>query len=414
MRIVRLSLALLFVLPPVLAQEKTDGPSDEKARKTYEKAQKSLHEHKTEFALDDFKKADKQDGGHCLDCQRQMIKYGRELGDWKAAELAAEEMVAEAQSARDTAISHYQFAVILMEEGLQKHKEEIFARAHEEISKSLAAYSNFPDAFYADGRVLAQLKRDDEAKARFEQYVKTKPAVGIFRGLGLHVLLKSGFCFVVPFQLGKHPSIDEERIREIRISGERFADLLVGASENFFFVLLQSLLHEDHRKLVVRNGRISCALSFGHHLLCGKYGGLPIPELSSVFDHLPPAVKAMPAVLFVCFLEVVESEFRLVFVQGLLGFLIGLAGLFIGGAVRLLLGQDGGQNKQQSQTEADNTHRRPPANPSTRRSGTMELELTAESSFLDCQCKPTIRLILMPGGLIAKWESGVRGVGRDS
>ena len=176
MRIVRLSLALLFVLPPVLAQEKTDGPTDEKARKTYEKALKSLHEHKTEFALDDFKKADKQDGGHCLDCQRQMIKYGRELGDWKAAELAAEEMVAEAQSARDTAISHYQFAVILMEEGLQKHKEEIFARAHEEISKSLAAYSNFPDAFYADGRVLAQLKRDDEAKARFEQYVKTKPA----------------------------------------------------------------------------------------------------------------------------------------------------------------------------------------------------------------------------------------------
>ncbi len=176
MRIVRLSLALLFVLPAVLAQEKTDGPTDEKARKTYEKGQKSLHEHKTEFALDDFKKADKQDGGHCLDCQRQMIKYGRELGDWKAAELAAEEMVTEAQSARDTAISHYQFAVVLMEEGLQKHKEEIFARAHEEISKSLAAYSNFPDAFYADGRVLAQLKRDDEAKARFEQYAKTKPA----------------------------------------------------------------------------------------------------------------------------------------------------------------------------------------------------------------------------------------------
>jgi len=188
MRIVRLSLALLFVLPPVLAQEKTDGPTDEKARKTYEKAQKSLHEHKTEFALDDFKKADKQDGGHCLDCQRQMIKYGRELGDWKAAELAAEEMVAEAQSARDTAISHYQFAVILMEEGLQKHKEEIFARAHEEISKSLAAYSNFPDAFFVDGRVLAQLKRDDEAKARFEQYVKTKPAEDPNRGRALRYI----------------------------------------------------------------------------------------------------------------------------------------------------------------------------------------------------------------------------------
>ena len=176
MRFLHLTLMMVCFLMPVSAQEKSDGPTDEKARKTYQNALKSLHERKTEWALDDFKKADKQDGGHCLDCQKQMIKYGRELGDWKAAELAAEEMVAEARGAKDSAVSHYQFAVVLMEEGLQKHKDEIFARAHEEIGKSLDAYSNFPDAFYVDGRVLAQLKRDDEAKARFGQYVKTKPA----------------------------------------------------------------------------------------------------------------------------------------------------------------------------------------------------------------------------------------------
>ena len=176
MRFVRLSLALMFVLPPVLAQEKPDGPDDEKARKTYERALKSLHEHKAEFALDDFKKADKQDGGRCLACQKQMIKYGEEFGDWKAAELGAEEMAAQAQGARDTALAHYEFAVVLMDEGLQKRKEELFARAHEEITKALTAHSNFPDALFIDGRVLAQLKRDDEAKARFEQYVKAKPS----------------------------------------------------------------------------------------------------------------------------------------------------------------------------------------------------------------------------------------------
>src|SRR5216684_5163870 len=105
MRFVRVGLAVMFVLAPVWAQEKTDGPADEKARKTYEKAQKSLREHKTDFALDDFKKADKQDGGHCLSCQVQMIKYGRELGEWKTAELAAEEMAAQAQGPRDAAIA---------------------------------------------------------------------------------------------------------------------------------------------------------------------------------------------------------------------------------------------------------------------------------------------------------------------
>jgi thiol-disulfide isomerase/thioredoxin len=176
MRFVRISLVLMFALPPVFAQEKSDGPTDEKARKTYEKAQKSLHEHKAEFALDDFKKADKQDGGHCLDCQRQMIKYGTQFGDWRTAELGAEELVAEAKGAKDTALAHYEFAIVLMDEGLQKHKEEIFDRAHEEISKALAAHSNFPDALFVDGRVLAQLKRDEEAKARFEEYVKAKPA----------------------------------------------------------------------------------------------------------------------------------------------------------------------------------------------------------------------------------------------
>src|SRR5260370_28036714 len=87
---VRFSLALVFAVMPVLAQEKTGLPTDEKAVKTYEKAQKYLHEHHKEAALDEFKKADKQDGGHCLACQKLMIKYGQELREWKTDELGAE------------------------------------------------------------------------------------------------------------------------------------------------------------------------------------------------------------------------------------------------------------------------------------------------------------------------------------
>jgi peroxiredoxin len=176
MRLTRIILALACCLHPALAQEKTDGPTDEKARKTYEKALKSLQERNRDSALDGFKKADKQDGGHCLACQRQMIKYGVELGEWKTAELAAEEMVADAHGAKETAIAHYQVAVVLLDEGLQKHKEELFTRAHEESTKALAAYANFPDALWVDGMALAQLGQDDAAKAAFEKYVKMKPA----------------------------------------------------------------------------------------------------------------------------------------------------------------------------------------------------------------------------------------------
>jgi hypothetical protein len=159
-----------------LAQEKTEGPGDEKAQKTYKGALEYLHERKTALALDDFKKADKQDGGHCLACQKQMIKYGLELGEWKTAELAAQEMVAEFQGERDTAIAHYQFAMVLMDEGLAKHKDDFFVRVHEEITKALAAHANFPEALLVDGRALAQLRQDDEAKAKFEEFVKMKPA----------------------------------------------------------------------------------------------------------------------------------------------------------------------------------------------------------------------------------------------
>jgi|SRR6267142_736463 len=216
MRFLRITLALLFVLPPVMAQEKTDGPTDEKARKTYENALKSLHERKREWALDDFKKADKQDGGHCLACQKQMIKLGRELGEWKTAELGAEETVAQAQGPKDIALAHYQLAVVLLDEGMQKHKDDIFARSHEEIAKALAAFSNFPDALYIDGRALAQLKRDDEAKARFEEFTKAKPVDDPNRARAMRYISRPELArarMVPPFSLttfdGQRISMDE-------------------------------------------------------------------------------------------------------------------------------------------------------------------------------------------------------------
>jgi len=157
------------------AQETKDGPASDKAQKTYKEAFHCLNEGQKGWALENFKKADKQDGGLCLACQKQIIKFGCEVGDWKAAELAAEEMVAEAKLEKDTALAHYQFAEVLLAEGRQKHKDENFDRAHDEAAKALAAYPSFPAALLLDGIALANLGRDEAAKARFEQYLKMKP-----------------------------------------------------------------------------------------------------------------------------------------------------------------------------------------------------------------------------------------------
>jgi thiol-disulfide isomerase/thioredoxin len=173
MRYVAIALLLASMVPPLSGQDK-DGPQDAKAQKSYNEAMDALRHHRISDALDKFKKADKQDGGHCLGCQKKMIKYGSELGEWKVAELAGEEMVAQAQG-DDVAVSHYQLGTVLMSEAFSRHKDDLYSRVHDEMTKALAAHDNFPNAIYLDGRALARMKQDDAAKAQFERFVKMRP-----------------------------------------------------------------------------------------------------------------------------------------------------------------------------------------------------------------------------------------------
>jgi len=199
-----------------LGSGKNDGPGNEKAQKTYQEALRYLHDREKVQAFEDFKKADKQDGGHCVACQKQVIKFGVELEEWKAAEFAAQEMVAEAQSDRGIALAHYQFATVLMTEGMVRKKDEYLARAHEEIGKAIAAFANFPDALFIDGQLLARLQQDDAAKARFAQFVKMTAANNPNHGRALRYInrpelarAKMSPAFSVTTMDGKQVSMDE-------------------------------------------------------------------------------------------------------------------------------------------------------------------------------------------------------------
>jgi thiol-disulfide isomerase/thioredoxin len=215
-RLIALALAWSWFGAAAFAQNPPNGPTNEKAQKTYKNAQELLHERMTAAALDEFKKADKQDGGHCQACQKQMIKYGAELGEWKDAELAAGEMVADAQGDKNTALAHYQFAVILLNEGQQKRKDEFYSRGHDEIAKALAAVANFPEAIFLDGRLLALMKQDDAARVRFEQYAKMKPTDDPTRQRALRYVgdpelarARMAPAFAVTTLDGQHVSMDD-------------------------------------------------------------------------------------------------------------------------------------------------------------------------------------------------------------
>src|ERR1700733_5818133 len=119
MRSAAMLLILACIAVPALAQEQADGgPTDEKAQKTYKEGLEYLQQRRTAQALGDFKKADKQDSGHCLVCQQKIIKYGIELREWKTADFAAEEMVAQAQGPKNVALAHYQFGALLSHEAM--------------------------------------------------------------------------------------------------------------------------------------------------------------------------------------------------------------------------------------------------------------------------------------------------------
>ena len=64
MRVFATALLLIASPFPLLAQNRPDGPANDKASKTYNHALDLLRKHDWESALDAFKKADKQDEGH--------------------------------------------------------------------------------------------------------------------------------------------------------------------------------------------------------------------------------------------------------------------------------------------------------------------------------------------------------------
>lgn len=165
-------IAASLVVPLFAQQIPEEGPTNEKARKTYKEALDFLHQRMIIAALESFKKADKQDEGHCKACQLQVIKYGTELHEWKSGETAGQELVAEAEGAKATALAHYQFGMLLLDEALDRHKQDVFSHADEEFGKALTAAPKFPAAMFEDGRVLAYLKQDDAAKQRFAQFVE--------------------------------------------------------------------------------------------------------------------------------------------------------------------------------------------------------------------------------------------------
>ena len=151
------------------------GPVDPKAQKTYQEALDLEAHHKYSFALDSFKKADKQDGNHCPACAHKVMKLAIATGDLKLADAAAQELIGLATTPDQQANAHVERAQLLMAVGRMKKKPDCFADGEHEAASALAVKPGDPAALYVQGMCLAHQEQDEAAKKIFATLLPKLP-----------------------------------------------------------------------------------------------------------------------------------------------------------------------------------------------------------------------------------------------
>lgn len=175
MRSVSVGIFGVCLAASLFAQDSATAPLDKKAQKSYQQAQEQLEKGDQRLALWYFRDANKQDGGHCLPCQEQMVRIGLVIKDWKAVEDGAAGMVPEVREPKQQGVAHYYLGLALLNEGGDNRQNDLLIRAHDEFAKATSSYPQLADVLFEDGRALAQLHQDDEAKAEFQKYVAMTP-----------------------------------------------------------------------------------------------------------------------------------------------------------------------------------------------------------------------------------------------
>jgi len=166
---------LLSLAAHLFAQSPAEGPTDKKAQKAYQEGLDQLQKQNMRLALWYFREADKQDSGKCLPCHGQMIQIGLAIRDWKVVEDGASELALQVQDPKQQAIAHHYLGLGFMNEGLDRHQDDLLARAHDEFTKALALYPDLAETLFEDGKALANLRRNDESKTQFEKFVAMTP-----------------------------------------------------------------------------------------------------------------------------------------------------------------------------------------------------------------------------------------------
>jgi thiol-disulfide isomerase/thioredoxin/Tfp pilus assembly protein PilF len=167
-----LLIAMGFTVPTCSADAPKSGePTDPKARSTYNEALGWLKKGDKALALSEFRKANKQDGGHCAECLRRAYSLANSIGAYKDAADVARDWLLIAQTDVDKAALHYRIGIALQQEGTATKKDKWFSESCDEFKAALQLAPRFTAVHYSWGVSLAYLHQDDAARAEFSSYI---------------------------------------------------------------------------------------------------------------------------------------------------------------------------------------------------------------------------------------------------
>ncbi len=173
-----LGLAALLLAGSLSAGGATDEakpgePTDPKARKTFAEAVDWQKHGDLASALDKYRKANQQDGGHCVLCLNRAYSLAQKMNDYKTQESILRDWLPLAQTDAARATLHFNLAVALQREGISEKgekKDTCLSQSCSEFKTALELDPKFTEAHYSLGVSLAYLHQDD-SRARGVHHV---------------------------------------------------------------------------------------------------------------------------------------------------------------------------------------------------------------------------------------------------
>jgi thiol-disulfide isomerase/thioredoxin len=151
-------------------QPKPGEPTTPKAIKTYASACDWEKHREYDAALDDYRKAFKQDAS-CWMCLERGYRLAMKLGAYKDGIELARAWTAIPQSDADRAKAHLRLATALQTDGIWNKKDKSIQESSVEFKAALDLNPKLIAAHYNYGVTLARLHQDDAARAEFTAFL---------------------------------------------------------------------------------------------------------------------------------------------------------------------------------------------------------------------------------------------------